>query len=372
MSHLSEHIAALLYHHDCVMIPEFGGFVSNIKGATLDPKKHVVLPPRKVISFNAHLTSNDGLLIQLLAEVDGLSYSDAHELLKAQVVKMHQDLLEGKALEFPGVGVVYRNPAGNTQFSSDDQINFLKSSFGLKSISLTPLTQLVESNTEKATTVVIPLPPKEEAVEKEEKKKKRKFPWVAALAIGIIGAGVLAAGSGLVKKHDQLSILPSFSLSQNHVESDYVPRFEEEDIRLDHPQELNIIDTWEKENPEMGSVYYSFQEDKVSPEGVLIHLNDQLSQKKEGDQPINKTHPSVPVQPNSDLKMYSIVAGAFSEEANANNMVKKLKRQGFDAMRIGKKGRLHLVAYGSYSNRAAAEQALTGIRAEHNKHAWIK
>ena len=74
----------------------------------------------------------------------------------------------------------------------------------------------------------------------------------------------------------------------------------------------------------------------------------------------------------SKLQICSIIAGAFREERNADNFVKQLRKQGFDASRVGKTGRLHLVAYGTYSNRASADVALKEIKANTNKHAWIK
>ena len=60
---LDQHIRKLLQRCDCVLVPDFGGFVANNYGASIDSATHVFLPPRKAISFNVHLIRNDGLLV---------------------------------------------------------------------------------------------------------------------------------------------------------------------------------------------------------------------------------------------------------------------------------------------------------------------
>lgn len=367
MQSISEHISTLLYDHDCVIIPEFGGFVSNLQGASIQPRMNVILPPRKIIGFNQHLKNNDGMLVHLIAQEYGLQYNDALQMVQKEVVEMNKQLLNGERLNFPKVGVIYQNKDKAVQFVSEGNINFLKSSYGLPGIAL------IELNAEKADefveveeTPVVPI-----AKEKEETapKKKRRV-WVAALAFGIIGLGAVMAGSQYAH-HVNLGALngvTSLFAGQNTPasESTYLPRFEEEDIQLEHAEENNLIEDIERDHPEMGSVYYSFHENKVSPEGILIQLKD-------SPKPIVAANPASSVDLSaSNLKLYSVVAGAFSSSANADKLVKQLRAKGFDASRIGKKGRLHLVAYGSFSNRASAKEALEEIKSSENPHAWIK
>ena len=76
----------LLINEDCVIIPEFGGFITQYKPALLEPNKNIILPPGKSVSFNAKLCKNDGLLAQNVALITGLNYNDA---LKAIQLKVH-------------------------------------------------------------------------------------------------------------------------------------------------------------------------------------------------------------------------------------------------------------------------------------------
>ena len=65
------YISELLFLHDCVIIPNFGGFVGNPKSAKLNKITGVLSPPSKQILFNANLKTNDGLLITHISKLLG-------------------------------------------------------------------------------------------------------------------------------------------------------------------------------------------------------------------------------------------------------------------------------------------------------------
>ena len=79
---IEPYISELLYLHDCVIIPNFGGFVGNKKSAVLNKNTHTVLPPSKEILFNKNLKVNDGLLISHLANKEKISNDQAKILIK--------------------------------------------------------------------------------------------------------------------------------------------------------------------------------------------------------------------------------------------------------------------------------------------------
>ena len=73
MVHLDKYIVQLLHHHDCVIIPEFGGFVAQYKPASLDRVTGFYSPPSKQILFNINLKNNDGLLANKIAQEQDIS-----------------------------------------------------------------------------------------------------------------------------------------------------------------------------------------------------------------------------------------------------------------------------------------------------------
>jgi hypothetical protein len=54
---LSAHIYHLLYRHDCVVIPGFGGLVGTYKKVEFNPHAGYIMPARKTVAFNQNLTA---------------------------------------------------------------------------------------------------------------------------------------------------------------------------------------------------------------------------------------------------------------------------------------------------------------------------
>ena len=76
------YISELLFLHNCIIIPEFGGFVGNKKPAQLNEKTGILKPPSKQILFNPNLKTNDGLLIAHIAHQENISQQSAQENVK--------------------------------------------------------------------------------------------------------------------------------------------------------------------------------------------------------------------------------------------------------------------------------------------------
>ena len=64
MNRLGKHIEALLLENDCVIIPDFGGFITYYTPASYVEDEHTFSPPVRSIGFNPQLKLNDGLLVQ--------------------------------------------------------------------------------------------------------------------------------------------------------------------------------------------------------------------------------------------------------------------------------------------------------------------
>lgn len=128
---IEEYISELLFEHDCVIIPDFGGFIGNYSPSQIDPVKHLLEPPRKKILFNKGLTQNDGLLANHLCKREKISYSQAlNEISKA--VKNYQSAIkQSKRASLDNIGVLYTDEQGNLLFQQDEKINYLPGSFGL-------------------------------------------------------------------------------------------------------------------------------------------------------------------------------------------------------------------------------------------------
>lgn len=136
---ISTFIGGLLLEHDCVIIPGFGGFICNYKPAEIHPILHTVSPPSKSISFNRNLKSNDGLLINFIAERGNVSFTEAGEMVNTWVKSSLNLLKKGEDVLLRKIGKLHHDIEGNLLFAPDETTNYLKSSFGLRTITVEPI-----------------------------------------------------------------------------------------------------------------------------------------------------------------------------------------------------------------------------------------
>lgn len=129
---LSKHISDLLYRYDCVMVPNFGGFVSNTVSSKINSENHQFTPPSKRISFNVNLQQNDGLLTNHMAAVMNISYAEAAEFIHKEVEAWNKDLKLAPLL-LDKIGQ-FSLVEGQLFFEPLDNINYLTSSFGLSNV----------------------------------------------------------------------------------------------------------------------------------------------------------------------------------------------------------------------------------------------
>ncbi len=132
-------IKELLFGHDCVIIPGFGGFIGNYTPARIDKSTNTFYPPLKQISFNRNLNNNDGLLIGRISSSSGLNYADARNIVDEFVSGTRRKLEKGEKVVFDNIGIFKNNQEGNIQFEPDKSVNYYLDSYGLESFQCLPL-----------------------------------------------------------------------------------------------------------------------------------------------------------------------------------------------------------------------------------------
>jgi len=126
---LLAYIKELLLLNDCVIIPEFGGFVANYKPATIRSSQFT--PPVKSISFNKKLNFNDGLFINHVASAEGLNYVAARKKVDLLVQEMNYRLTDGEKINISGIGSLQYDDQENLIFSPQVAENLNLDAFGL-------------------------------------------------------------------------------------------------------------------------------------------------------------------------------------------------------------------------------------------------
>ena len=341
------YISDLLYSYDCVVIPDFGGFVANYGTAKIQPIQHKITPPSKQISFNKNLKNNDGLLSNHIAEKQSLSYNDANELIKSFVNQSIEGLNKGDKIKIEKVGTLYLDPERNIQFIAEEKNDFLLDSFGLGTMRVQPIVRAgAEERIKEEIKKVIPLV-------KEEEKKRRSIFWPAAatLLVWLVGAYFLNLQYNVV---DTSSVQYSnlFNVSKEN------PAFEEREAAVFS----RLVENKSELKLEEGLFNYTISDTETTsiwvdnrPEEVEIKLDNTTVVKEALKQ---------------DLK-YHVMGGCFSNKRNAEKLVKKLIRKGYDARLLGKFKNLHAVSFGSFTSNNDARTLLSKVKSEENKAAWL-
>jgi hypothetical protein len=127
---LEKHVSALLFTHDCVVVPGFGGFIAQKTNSEYQPDSASFFPPAKQLSFNPSLLKNDGLLIQQVMQAEQISYEKANEEVENVVLFWKNHLDKNAVLNLESLGELKTDETGNLHFEPSRQ-NFLLDSFGL-------------------------------------------------------------------------------------------------------------------------------------------------------------------------------------------------------------------------------------------------
>jgi hypothetical protein len=182
---IEPYIAQLLYRYQCVTVPGFGAFLTEIQSAQLIESSNSFFPPKKMISFNAYLKNNDGLLANHIAQAEKTSYEYAISAIQYEVFNWKKALQENGLFAIKNVGNFSLNADKNLIFTPYDQTNYLTNSFGLSAF-VSPMVkrELFEQ--------------KIEALEKDEvivftPERKRTSVYLKYAAIFVLGLGVTGA-----------------------------------------------------------------------------------------------------------------------------------------------------------------------------------
>lgn len=170
---IEKHISSLLYRYQCVIVPEFGAFLTEIRSARFDEKSRTFFPPQKTISFNANIKHNDGLLANHIAQLTQTPYETVVSNLVREVEMWNKSLAIHKAINLEGIGELAVNTEGNLEFIPSNGTNYLTTSFGLSSV--------IASNVERNTTTIAE--PKVVALPAKRKTRYHVMRYAAVFAI---------------------------------------------------------------------------------------------------------------------------------------------------------------------------------------------
>ncbi|MEC4115805.1 SPOR domain-containing protein [Myroides phaeus] len=307
---IEKYISALLYRYQCVIIPGFGAFLTETKSSYYNEEEQAFFPPQKMMSFNANVKHNDGLLANHIAMQEKISYDEAVKYITLAVKGWDKELSNLGSLTLSTIGAFQCNSEGSLVFEPTSNSNYLMTSFGLSSVMV--------SSVDRVATI-----PLQETVAVPQLRKKSKYAFVkyAAVITLFLGVGSVIADKG----YDAYLNDQSYTIEKN-VQSKVQDKIQ---------QATFIIE------PSATTISIPVREEVI--------ISTELA------------------------KPYHIVACAFRSKQASEEEAVKLQNKGFEgatALARTKYG-MYPVSYGGFETQGDAQKELKKIHRSTNKDAWI-
>lgn len=145
MIELARHIEILLLENDCVIIPDFGGFIAHYQPARYVKEENLYLPPVRTIGFNPQLTINDGLLVQSYMQAYHTDFPDATRMIEKEVIELKENLYKEGCTEIHGIGTLHYNIHNSCEFHPNEDGALSPALYGLSSFSINGLDKVVQT-----------------------------------------------------------------------------------------------------------------------------------------------------------------------------------------------------------------------------------
>jgi nucleoid DNA-binding protein len=351
MTTVQNHIKELLFEQDCVVIPDFGGFVTNFDCAKINSPKRFITPPQKWLAFNALLKNDDGLLSNYIAKEENISVSQANVKVKAFVEDTRRYLRFDHTYSIEGLGIFSQNEEDKIQFQPKFTNNFYSDSFGMENVFLKKPVPLqnelqvvskpngVSNHTIQQVFSTDDREPTAEVLEDEDvfSHKKGRFSRVLPYVYGIFCSVLLVSAIYLYdNQKSNLSSLNPFQ-SQSLVQPVLKPLVKEEVL--------------------------------VATAKVVAGFEIK---------PVVETK-SAPIEPlksaiNESENRFFIITGSFGSKQNAKRLLKALKNSGFENAAIiypTRNEKLIKVSAGAFNSESIADQEARKVAEALNQTTWI-
>ena len=369
---ITNYLIELLKDNECVIVPEFGAFISKRHSATIDYANHRFMPPYKELVFNNKLTNNDDLLLNYIMQKENITKDEALEKIQKFVNQSAAILDVNLELELEGLGKL-RNFGGDFVFETENETNLLGDSFGLTSFNYQPIFRtetyqvikekiLVEQK-EKNTEYSIAIESVEE-VESETSRRKpnlfRTFAYttLAFLLIFVINWTTEKSDSQLASWNPFLYSSPNEYfiniLSSNEVMEEC------SDEVMESVEIAEILETSEE-----------IETTEDTEEVEAIEITEEIEVKE--DVEVTEVPEILNSSDSQILNSYYIIGGSFQTEESAAKCVSDLRKQGFEnasSLEKNSKGNIR-VYYESFAEKADALIRLEEIKGKVNESAWL-
>ncbi len=383
---VEKYIKSLLYDHDCVIKPDFGGLITRYVAAKVNPVKHTFAPPSKKVAFNEKLVLNDGLLISTIAYHNAISKEEAQQMVASFVHQAKAQLQAGNRLELHGIGVFRYSTERKIEFEYIEAENLLEASFGLPELVARP----VRIEEPAVLRTLIKERQQEHAYQRQplRKRLKRAYNVAAGLALaGLTGTALyflsLQADYNISSLNPVMlfnsSYVASNAAAPNRYAADYVPfTLDEKTQNYSAIMPAEHIPVAEETNEElwhaMATETETVEEVESSTVTEVVEVAKKEEVKSEPVAPANVEKPVAPVLTIDGKTGRSyIIIGGYSTTGNANLRRDAVRETGHDSKVLvpGQNSKLYRVSVADFATAEEAKAALSTFRKSFGETIWV-
>lgn len=360
VNELERHIEILLLSNDCVIVPDFGGFMAHHVDARYDGRDNMFLPPLRTVGFNPQLKMNDSLLAQSYVEAYDISYPEAIDRLANEVAEIRQRLENEGKYEINNIGTIYLNEDGNYTFEPCEAGILTPNYYGLGGFDMLPLCAQENEPTvtlEKTNSTNIA---ENIEINQEEKQAEPVVALQNATANSVFDVNdddeKPSAEFILIKKSwlrnlaaACIAIIAFFAISTplrtpnvqtSKIDTGMLTRIMPKELVTQNTHQTKLASKAENSEKVL----------KINPE-TNKDANDEANEKKIDQAELKSAKP-----------YYGIVLASRVTKRNAANYVETLQAKGFKAAKVVITATNVKVVYGSYETEGQAYKALHDLR----------
>lgn len=353
MKEFTSHIDYLIQKHDCVIIPDFGGFVLNREVAKIAADGSIT-PPRVTVGFNPDLKYNDGLLAESYMNAYSISYDVACKRIGDVVKRLNTILALRQPIQLGLLGKLSQETDGRLSFEPNHNISASHSeTFGLSVLDIRRLVDIQEIQ-------------KVSIVNNRRSIYKRVFAGVGATAAAIL---VFFVTSTPISENENNNVQKSgfftdlISASANHSNSIEILS----DSSLDISSSEEIISETDVEAP-ITEVEVKKEEPKI--EKVVPAVTQKAEPAKVAKATTVAETPTVKkaVEPK-----FFVIIGSAGSKSEAQKALKTFKDRGYKDANIVNSGDRNRIYVASFEDKAQAEKYLASFKKSNPKlnDAWV-
>ena len=385
----------LLNDNECVIIPEFGAFISKRHSATIDYANHRFLPPYKEIVFNNKLNNGDDILVDFISKKENISKEDSLIRIQNFVNKAVAILDVNNEFVMEGLGKM-RKFGNDYVFEMNATENLLGDSFGLTEFNYQPVfrtetyqiikEKIVVEQKEKNTDYTIAIESVEEVASSTRRRpslfKTLAYTTIAFFLLFVINWTTDKSDSNFASWNPFLYSSPNeFLIEIQKIKNSSMDNGQQttdnslcSEVFIDNGQQTTdnslcseiSLDNGQQTTDNSLCSEISLDNGQQTADNSLCSEISLDNEQQTTPQQLSNSEPQ-------QLTPYYIVGGSFQTETSAEKCLNSIKKQGFEnASTLDKNDKGYIrVYYESFAEKSDALIRLDEIKSQYNESAWL-